>query len=168
MSKTIILVRQGKAEDQSTRANDKERPLEPEGIADSIKMATILSSLGIKPGMILTSSADRAVHTARIFLKHLDINEKNLTITRNLYYSPAKGILDQIAGSPDEIGCIMVVAHNPGISELARNLTSGRVIYMGNTQMVIAEYELDNWNQLGEHKPVSFKSFRPDGKVLLS
>ena len=166
MTKTFLLVRHSKAEDRNNMTEDIDRPLSAEGIADSFKIADILLSSGIKPDMTLVSSARRTIHTARVFQKILNIDEKDLIISRNLYYSSSKTILNQIIDIAVTINCVMVVAHNPGISDLARRLSSGRVTFMENTQVVIFEYDIVQWNQLIDQKPVSIRSYRTDGKSL--
>jgi phosphohistidine phosphatase len=164
MKKTLLLVRHSKAENRNNIVNDIERPLSDEGIADSKKMGNLLLNSGIKPEMVLASSATRNIHTAQIFSGILKIPEKDVIVSGNLYYSSAKTILDHIYGLPDAINCVMVVAHNPGISDLARELSSGRVTFMVNTQILIMEYDIDHWYQFGEQKPMSFLVHRPGGK----
>jgi phosphohistidine phosphatase len=160
MNKRIILVRHSKAESRNHTQNDIDRPLNSDGEADSKKMADLLLRLNVKPDIILTSSARRAADTAKIFAGVLNIAENNITVTRRLYYSSSKIILDYIYGFPPTIGCAMVVAHNPGISEIAMILSSGRILYMENTQMAIIEYDAEHWDQLDIEKPVSFKSYK--------
>ena len=164
MTRTFILVRHSKAEDRNNLKNDTDRPLTAEGIADTFKMADTLLNSGIKPDTILASTAERAIHTARIFMEVLNIPESDLIVTGKLYYSSAKTILDQVFGLPDTVNCVMCVAHNPGISDLARSISAGRVFFMGNTQMVIARYDIDQWHQMRGQKPGSFSSYKPDGK----
>lgn len=160
MVKKLILVRHSKAENRGSSGNDFERSLTNEGKADSIKMANSLIKAGLKPDFILTSSASRAFETAMIFAEVFNTGEKNILATRKLYYSSAKTILDQIFGLPETIDCVMVVAHNPGISELARGLSSGRPFFMGNTQIIALEYNIEHWYQIDDINPSKCESFK--------
>jgi phosphohistidine phosphatase len=159
MAKTLILIRHSKAETRDNAINDFERSLTSEGIADSKKMADFLFSSGTKPDIIVTSSAARASETAIIFADILKTPAKMFFPSRKLYYCSAKTILDQIYGVADSNDCILVVAHNPGISDLTRGLSSGRTFFMENTQTTVLQYEIDHWYELGESKPVKFESF---------
>ena len=159
MTKTLILVRHSKPESRVSSFKDFGRSLTSEGISDTEKMARFLLDSGIIPDFILTSSAKRASETSRIFAKILKTNDKNIISTRNLYYSSVNTILDQIYGLPDMVECLMIITHNPGISELSRRLSSGRSSYMDNTQVSLLEYEIDQWFQINDKKPVKFKSF---------
>jgi phosphohistidine phosphatase len=161
MIKTLILVRHSKAQNRESSVNDFERSLTTEGKADSIKMANFLIKTGIKPDLIVTSSAERAFETAMLFADIFKTPEKDITATRKLYYCSAKTILDQIYGLPKTVDCIMIVAHNPGISDLNRGLSSGKSFFMDNTQVTILEYNMEYWYQIDEQKPVTFRSQRP-------
>lgn len=161
MIKTLILVRHSIAENRDSSVNDFERSLTNEGKTVSKIMANFLLEAGITPDFIVTSSAARAFETARIFPDVLKTGEKNIMSTRKLYYCSAKTILDQVYGLPETINCLMVVAHNPGVSELTRGLSSGKSFFMDNTQVTILEYEIEHWYQIDEQKPVTFRSQRP-------
>jgi phosphohistidine phosphatase len=161
MVKTIVLVRHSKAENRNPSISDINRPLTEEGRADSIKMANLLRKEDIKPDLVLSSSATRASQTAELFSTVLKTETKDINLSRELYYCSAKTILDRIVGLPEYIKCVIIVAHNPGISDLARGLSSGRAFYMDNTQIIILEYTLDQWYQISEHKPAAFRSYRP-------
>jgi phosphohistidine phosphatase len=161
MIKTLILVRHSKAENRYNSANDFERSLTIEGKADSKKMATFLFESGIIPDIILTSSASRAIETAMIFSNVFKTPEKNIKASRKLYYCPAKIIFSQIYDLPETVDCIMIVAHNPGISELASELLAYKSFYMENTQVIILSYDTGQWYKLDEKEPVTFRSLRP-------
>lgn len=158
--KTLILIRHSKAENRDHAISDINRPLTEEGRAESYKMADLLLNSGIRPDLILSSSATRAVQTAEIFSKVLETDPVNLNLSRKLYYCSAKTMLDHIVGLPNNIKCLLVVAHNPGISDLARGLSSGKEFFMDNTQVIVLDYEIDQWYQVGDHKPVAFQSHR--------
>jgi phosphohistidine phosphatase len=158
MFKTLILIRHSKAENRNPSVSDIDRPLTEEGRADSFKMANLLLRSGFKPDFILGSSAIRASQTVEIFSKVLNI--KDISLSRKLYYCSAKIIMDHIVGLPDNLECVIVVGHNPGISDLIRGLSSGRAFYMDNTHIIILEYEIEQWHQVGNNKPVVFQNHR--------
>lgn len=164
MFKTLILIRHSKAENRTPSVSDFDRPLTEEGRADSLKMANLLLKSGYKPDFILGSSAVRASQTAEIFSKVLNI--KDTSLLRSLYYCSAKNIVDHIVGLPDKLECVIVIGHNPGISDLVRGLSSGRAFYLDNTHVIILEYEIDKWHQVGDNKPVVFQNHRVTDKPV--
>jgi phosphohistidine phosphatase len=160
MRKTLILIRHSNAESRDQSSGDINRPLTEEGRADSYKMANLILRSGIKPDLILASLAARASQTAIIFAEVLRTEAGCIKISRKFYYCPAQTIADNVSGLPDNIKCVIVVAHNPGISELARILSSGRVLYMDNTHVIILEFDIDHWHQFADRKPILFQSHR--------
>lgn len=159
MKKTLILIRHSKAEIRDNASNDFNRSLTDEGKADSLRMADFLKNNGISPDLIITSSAARAYETAMILANTFNTSEKNISSTKKLYYCSAKTILDQLFGLSESLNCVIVVAHNPGISDLTRGLSEGRSFFMDNTQVSFMEFSIDHWYQIGDIKPAKFESF---------
>lgn len=159
MKKTLILVRHSKAENRESSESDFSRALTADGKSDSLKMARHLLNSGISPDLIVTSSATRAYETAMTFAEILKKDEKSILSSRKLYYCSAKSILDQIVGLDESINCVLVVAHNPGISDLTRGLSSGRSFFMDNTQVSLMEFNIDKWYQVDDVKPEKFETF---------
>lgn len=69
MSMEIYLIRHGIAAERGTYSNDDERPLIPQGIKKTQKVASKLQSIGIKFDVILSSPLVRAFQTAEILLQ---------------------------------------------------------------------------------------------------
>jgi phosphohistidine phosphatase len=157
MVKTLILIRHSKPENRDSSSNDFDRSLTNEGKSDSMKMGNFLFRMGIIPDFIITSSAVRAYETALILGSFFRMDKKSIIATRKLYYGSAKTLLDQISGLPNKISCPLVVAHNPGISDLTRSLTSGRSFFMDNTQVTLLNYEIEYWFQIVNYKPSKYQ-----------
>ena len=166
MTKTLILIRHSKTENRDSSLADFNRSLTDEGRSDSMKMGNFLLQSGIVPDLIVTSSAVRAYETSTILADVFKTDKENIIATRQLYYSTAKTILDQICGLNDTINCLMVVAHNPGISDLSRGLSSGKSSYMENTQVILIEFDIKNWFQIDGQKIISFRSLKPNEITL--
>lgn len=159
MIRTLILVRHSKAENRHSSSKDFDRSLTDEGKSDSMKMGNFLLKSGIIPDFIITSPAIRTYQTASIFANIFKIDSNNISTPGILYYCSAKATLDQIYGLPETINNLLVVAHNPGISDLSRGLSEGRSSYMDNTQVIFLTYNIEHWHQVGEIKPSKFESF---------
>jgi phosphohistidine phosphatase len=159
MTRKLILVRHSKAQNRQSSVNDFERSLTEEGKDDSRKMAEFLKKEGIRPDVLVTSSAARAFETATILAEVFGTEEKNILTSRKLYYCSAKTILDQIYGLRESLSCVMIVAHNPGISDLTRGLSAGKFFFMDNTQVTVLEFDMEQWHQVDVIKPAKFKSY---------
>ena len=69
--KTLYIVRHAKSSWTYKRIEDIDRPLKKRGIKDAHLMSKFLSKKIEKPDVFVTSSANRALHTAIIFVKNL-------------------------------------------------------------------------------------------------
>lgn len=117
--KRLILMRHGKAE-RSSPGGDFERRLTERGREDAALMGRLLRDEGLVPDLALVSSARRTLETwaeaACAF------PTARMTSLKTLYHAPAERLLDEIEAVADEVETVMVVAHNPGIHELAIRL----------------------------------------------
>jgi phosphohistidine phosphatase len=163
MTRTLILVRHSKTEDRQVSSSDFDRALTGEGKSETARMGTFLLKAGISPDYILTSSAQRAYETASILAGIFKTDMKNFKASGELYYSTSKTILNKISEMPEAINCLLIVAHNPGISDLNRRLSDGKSSFMENTQVSLLKYEIDQWQEAELVKPVRFESFSIKG-----
>ena len=107
--KTLCLMRHAEAE---KGGDDHARPLTAHGISQARKAAQWLQEQGIRPDFIISSDAVRTRQTA-------DIIGPNPQLTRDLYLAEAQTIFDLI---PQDFETVLIMAHNPGIYELALRL----------------------------------------------
>ena len=71
--KTLYIVRHGKSSWDYDNIKDIDRPLKEKGILDADEMAGRLRDMGRKPERIISSPATRALHTATIFQRILQV-----------------------------------------------------------------------------------------------
>jgi phosphohistidine phosphatase len=69
--KTLFIVRHAKSSWTYKGIEDIDRPLKKRGIKDAHLMSKFLCKKIEKPDVFVTSSANRALHTAIIFVKNL-------------------------------------------------------------------------------------------------
>ena len=74
--KTLFLIRHAKSSWDDAALPDKERPLNDRGRRDAPKMGERLAKRDVKPDLILSSPAVRALRTAEIIAKKLDYRRK--------------------------------------------------------------------------------------------
>src|SRR6266487_3467541 len=70
--KTLFLIRHAKSSWDDTALPDKDRPLGDRGRRDAPKMGKRLAKRDVKPDLILSSPARRALTTAEIIAKKLE------------------------------------------------------------------------------------------------
>ena len=146
--KQLYLVRHAKSSWENNKLKDIERPLNKRGERDAPLMGRIMQENNIKPDLMITSPAERALHTAKIFCREMDISKNNLIVEQKLYEAGRKDILNVIHQFDNEKNYVMVFSHNPGLSELAGFLTSGNVYDIPTCGIVSITCKINNWNEL--------------------
>jgi phosphohistidine phosphatase len=119
----ILLVRHAHAEWPNYQGRDFDRPLTARGHDEALEAARAIQAAGHRPDRILASAAARTRETADILLRELALPASILDLQRGLYNATANVLLAAVASARTDGSTIMLVAHNPGISELARLLT---------------------------------------------
>jgi phosphohistidine phosphatase len=139
MKRILYLVRHATAEDGSFFLDDFNRQLTPGGIIETARMGKLLFNKGVKPDCIISSSADRALQTAKIMAEQLAFDIESVVATKEIYESGPRNYMELINSLADSCEKVMIVGHNPGITFLAEYLTHTD---MGNmTQCSVATVE---------------------------
>jgi phosphohistidine phosphatase len=120
--KKIILIRHAKSDWDNPSLSDYDRPLAARGLEDAPKMAALLKNRAIKVDGILSSTAKRAKQTAEITAKVLGISDTHIQWDRSLYHASAAHLLAVIKAQPAQLQTLILVGHNPGLTELIVDL----------------------------------------------
>jgi len=150
--KTLFLVRHAKSSWDNAALPDKERPLNDRGRRDAPKMGERLAKLGVKPDLILSSPAVRALSTAQIVAEKLDYRRKDIVVTERLYAAEVDDLLDVIRQLGDELKCVMLFGHNPEFTELAHRL-SGEIAHMPTCAIAEFTFDAKSWSGIDSIKP---------------
>jgi len=119
----LTLVRHAHAEWPDYSGRDFDRPLTPRGLEDALATARAIRSAGLQPTILLSSSARRTRDTAAILARELDIADPALHFDDELYNASANKLQAAAALAARKYPHVLLVAHNPGISEFARRLS---------------------------------------------
>lgn len=153
----LFLVRHAKSSWGDPTLPDRERPLNERGKRDAPKMGRRLAALGANPDVILSSPARRALKTARILAEELGYRLEDIRVDDRLYAAQADVLLKVIRELGAGKKCVMLVGHNPELTELAHRYSSA-ITHMPTC--AVAEFTLaaDSWPDavLGKPEKVTF------------
>jgi phosphohistidine phosphatase len=127
-SQAWILVRHAHAEWPAYRGRDFDRPLTERGLEEARATGRAITTAGLLPRCILASSARRTEQTARILLEHLNLPPDALQLLESVYNADAATLGAALRSAAGEGSPVLLVAHNPGVSELARMLSGDRTL----------------------------------------
>lgn len=120
--KTLLLLRHAKAGGGAPGGSDHERALTPRGHRAAELVALYLAQRPGLPSLALCSSARRTLETLEPLRERLAVSIATL---RELYLADPDALLAQIAQVEDREASVIVIAHNPGLHELALLLAAG-------------------------------------------
>lgn len=115
-------MRHAKSSWRNPQLDDHDRPLNGRGERAAPYMGEWLRQEGLLPDMILSSTAVRAVETAKCVAEASDFDGP-MEITRKLYLADPLTYLETLTEVPEGTGSVLLIGHNPGISELLHQLT---------------------------------------------
>jgi phosphohistidine phosphatase len=118
-----ILVRHAHAEWPHYTGPDFDRPLTAQGLADAHATAAAIRDAGHLPGLLVTSPALRTMQTSSVIAATLALPAQSVLPVSELYNAGPEVLEAQMRKAFVSADVVMLVAHNPGISELARVLT---------------------------------------------
>lgn len=152
--KTLFLIRHAKSSWDDMTLGDKDRPLNDRGKRDAPRVGKQLSKRGVKPDLILSSPAARALATAEIIAKALDYKRSAIVVNDRLYAVDADELLDVIRQLDDRAHCVMLVGHNPELTELANRLSS-KVTQLPTCAVAEFTFDSKSWKRIGKDEPAT-------------
>lgn len=146
--KQVVLVRHAHAHGLEPGLEDFERRLDRRGRHEAEEMAHRARALGIAPDHLIASPADRTLATAREFAKALGFPLPRIRHDDRVYLAELQRLVAILRGAPPDAERVMLVGHNPGISELAGWLTGEDVGHLPTAALYVATGTLDRWADL--------------------
>jgi phosphohistidine phosphatase len=113
----LILMRHAEAERATGAGGDRDRVLSARGRADAAAMGRALAGRGMRPDLALVSPSARTRETWTLL--HDAFGDVQLHEDEPLYDGSSDTLRRFVEAAEDEAGCLMVVAHNPGVHLLA-------------------------------------------------
>jgi phosphohistidine phosphatase len=120
--KRLLLLRHAKAVPATDPLTDFARPLAERGERDARRIGERLLERRLQPNLVLASPAARALHTAQLVAKAIGYNPDEIVLERGLYLAEPAGIVGIIKTQNAAIETLLVVGHNPGLTELVHHL----------------------------------------------
>ncbi|MFV9473200.1 SixA phosphatase family protein [Advenella sp. RU8] len=142
--KTLLLVRHAKSSWSDPTLTDRIRPLSGRGKHDVIKMGERLANRGVKPDLLVSSPAVRALETAKAIGKEIEYKKKNISVNDRLYACQPRDILEIVKDFDNGLSYVMLVGHNPELTDFVHLFTDS-VAYMSTCAMLELRFYVDAW-----------------------
>lgn len=120
-ARDLLLLRHGKSRWDELGISDHDRTLAPRGIKAAKAIGRWLDKRGLKPELVLCSSAARTQDTWSILNDRLQADSE-LKTYKSLYLATPSRIMDIVGRQPVSYANLLVIGHNPGMHRLALRL----------------------------------------------
>lgn len=154
--KRLLLLRHGNASFPDSGMVDYDRTLNSRGKKEISNIAYKLLEYKLIPDIIITSAAERAFSSAVIVKNTVEKIDKNKVIligTKKLYLASISEYIDILKSQKELISTILIVAHNPSISEFGKRIT-GKHIGMGTGNLCSIKLNIENWSEIRSNSQV--------------
>lgn len=122
--RSLTILRHGDASYEDPKINDWNRPLSNYGEIEAQKIAKYIKKTLPKPNKIISSNANRTISTAKILLNSNKWDQKILEKKQEMYLASLDTLLAIISEQSDSLEHIVIIGHNPGLSDLCNHLVN--------------------------------------------
>ena len=144
--KSLTLLRHAKSSWKSTEVGDRERPLNKRGKHDAPLMGQRIVDNEIRPSLIVSSPARRAWTTAKLVAEQINYPREFLQRDDRLYLASVDSIIDVIGDQDTKFNNLMIVGHNPGMTQFANFLVPNLTSNLPTCGVVSVVIDMDDWN----------------------
>lgn len=146
--KTLYIVRHAKSSWKYESVKDIDRPLKERGINDAHLLSKYLAEEIKRPDVFLSSSANRALHTAVIFCENFGYPLSNLKIKRQLYSFSDGYLVKTVKALDDSFNSAIVFSHDHGINSFVNKYGNKPIAHVTTCGVVGIEFDTKHWKDI--------------------
>ena len=146
--KTLYLVRHAKSSWDERGISDHDRKLNARGLRDAPRIGEVLNNKGYSPDVIYSSSAKRALTTAKIIAEKIRYPVDNIVVSKNIYDATTNDLVKLINKIDDKYESVMLFGHNPGFTVLANLFADKYIDNMPTCAVAVIELNVELWKEV--------------------
>jgi phosphohistidine phosphatase len=144
--KTLYVVRHAKSSWDQDDLIDFDRPLNERGIKNAPEMAKRLINRSAIPQLILSSPANRAISTARIFANEMSISEDKIKQESSIYEGTRGDLARLISRQNPDFDILMLTGHNPGVTDFINWICYCEEAQIPTCSIATIQVDSKKWN----------------------
>lgn len=145
--KTLYLLRHAKSSWSEPGLGDQQRPLSKRGQGDAPVMGERFRARGEFLDCVVSSPARRARDTAELFAGACGFDSAEIAVEPELYFLGSDSIDAVIRARDDRVQALMLVFHNPDITEFANSIDYAfRVDNVPTCGLLRLHCDIDQWD----------------------
>jgi phosphohistidine phosphatase len=146
--KTVYIVRHAKSSWGVTDLPDEQRPLLEKGKKRTRKVIDYLHANQVNVDYIISSHAVRALETAKILAHSMKYPVDHIKINSHVYYATGDSIMDQFYDIPDQYDSVMIVGHNPALTDFVNQFLDEPIDNLPTSGVVSISFMTDQWDKI--------------------
>jgi phosphohistidine phosphatase len=147
--KRVLLMRHAKSSWDNHLHSDHERPLNERGKLDAPNMAKYIVEKGFLPELMLVSDSVRTRETRELIMPFLPAIPTQFSPP--LYMASVHTIIDHIKNTDNLLDTVLVLAHNPGITEAFYELAHVRIDNVPTAGVGCITFDVDSFKNIAPH-----------------
>ncbi len=146
--KHLVLFRHAKTEPWNPEG-DFQRSLTERGLKQAPDMARLLKKSGFEPDLLLSSPAVRARQTAQLVAEAMHAEKNRIQFDDALYLASSEQLFNAIRKLDKKYKKVLVVGHNPGLTDLVNTLADKvRIDDLPTAGYAHLCFDVPDWTQM--------------------
>ncbi len=158
MRRELFILRHAKSSWSEVDKSDRDRALKPKGIKDITTLAKTVRHTVKNVDSIITSPANRAIHTAILFAENASLAVEKIFIDRRVYEADEGVIKEIIAAQPNDVKSLMIVGHNPTLSYFVNSFLPEPIFELPTSGFVCLYFDSDDWATISKSTLAEFNT----------
>jgi len=154
--KELFIIRHAKSSWEDESLSDYDRPLNERGKADAPLMGKVIKENGFLPDLIVSSSANRAISTAKEIAQQVGFPVDKILEDRKIYESTTDKVIEIINQLDDQYNRVFIFGHNPTFTHLIEELGGEYIGHVPTCGVAGIRFELDSWQMITANSGTQF------------
>ena len=146
--KRLYLIRHAKSSWKDDSLRDHERPLNQRGLRDAPFMGNLLKEKGVKPDIIISSHAVRALRTAKIIAEAVGYPKGDIHVKKEVYLAGFPTLVNISKHLSDEHDVAFLFGHNPDFTIYANTYSDEYIPNVPTCGIVEIEFDIKSWSHI--------------------
>ena len=146
--KKLYIVRHAKSSWEESGVRDHDRKLNERGKHDAPIMGELFNELGYIPDIIYSSSAKRALTTAKTISRKIGFPIDDIVVTQEIYDAITSDLIKMINGVDDKHDSLMLFGHNPSFTVLSNLLSDKYIDNIPTCGASVIELNVNSWKDV--------------------
>ena len=127
--------------------DDRDRPLLERGINDAYLIGKHFESQNITIDQAYSSPANRALHTAMIFLRETNFSLSKFQVTEQLYDFTGDSVMRFIKALDDIHDSAAIFGHNYAFTHIVNMMGNDYIDNLSTAGLVEIHFQIENWSK---------------------